>query len=273
MEPTTLDLAATAPTLDVDLLGRFAVRVDGVELAAQRWPGLRAAHLVQLLSLQPRRRLTRDRVIDALWPQLGPEAGSANLRKAVHHARQALGRHDAVVLQGGELLLWPGRAVRVDAEMFERDADAALSRRDAAACAEVARRYGGDLLPGTRYEAWTEATRERLQARHLELLRVAGQWDKLAQLEPTDEPAHRALMQRELELGNRPGALRWYAHLREALQETLAVTPDRQTEALYERCVAGLQPTGPAFVGRALPIAQALAWLARGPAERPGATT
>jgi tetratricopeptide (TPR) repeat protein len=102
------------------------------------------------------------------------------------------------------------------------------------------------------------------------LLRVAGQWDKLAQLEPTDEPAHRALMQRELEAGNRAAALRWYAHLREALQESLGVAPDRQTDALYERCIAGLQSTGPAFVGRALAIAQAMAWLARGPTERPG---
>lgn len=272
MQAVTLDLPApAAPTLDVCLLGRFAARVDGVELAAERWPSLRAAHLVQLLSLQPRRRITRDQAIDALWPLLEPDAGNANLRKAVHHARQALGRHDAIVVQGGELLLWPERPVVVDAELFERGADSALARRDAAACAEVARGYGGDLLPGTRYEGWTEATRERLRARHLELLRVSGQWDKLARLEPTDEPAHRALMQRELELGNRAGALRWYAHLREALQESLGVTPDRQTEALYERCVAGLQASGPAFVGRAMPIAQALAWLARDPADRPGA--
>jgi len=271
MERTQLDPSgAPLPTLEVDLLGRFAVRIDGAEIAPDRWPSLRAAHLVQLLSLQPRRRLTRDMVVDALWPQLEPDPGNANLRKAAHHARHALGRHDAVVMQGGEVLLWPERPMVVDAEDFERSADAALGRRDAAACAEAARGYGGDLLPGSRYETWTVATRERLHARHVDLLRVAGQWDKLARIEPTDEPAHRALMQRELEAGNRAAALRWYAHLREALQESLGVAPDRQTDALYERCVAGLQSNGPAFVGRALPIAQAMAWLGLAPAERPG---
>src|SRR5690606_40627360 len=56
-------------------------------------------------------------------------------------------------------------------------------------------------------------------------------------------------------------ALPIYAHLREALQHSLAVLPDRQTEALYERCLAGLQTTGPAFVGRALELAQLTAWL------------
>ena len=258
------------PTLHLKLLGGFAARIDGAALPPERWPSLRAAQLVQLLALQPRRRLTRDQVVDALWPQLEPDAGSANLRKAAHHARHALGRHDAVVMHGGEVLLWPERPVQVDAEDFERSADAALARRDAADCAEAARAYGGTLLPGSLYEAWTVAARERLHARHLELLRVAGLWDQLAQLEPTDEPAHRALMQRELQVGNRAAALRWYAHLREALQESFGVAPDRQTDALYERCVAGLQTGGPAFVGRALAIAQAMAWLGVGPAERVG---
>ena len=94
--------AADAPRgLVVSLLGGFSAAIDGVELAAQTWPSLRSTHLVQLLCLQPRQRMTRDEVIDALWPQLEPDAGAANLRKAIHHARQAMGRHDAIVLQAG----------------------------------------------------------------------------------------------------------------------------------------------------------------------------
>lgn len=262
--------AEPAPTLEVHLLGRFAVNVGSGELSAERWPSLRAAHLVQLLSLQPRRRTTRDQVIDALWPQLDPDAGAANLRKAIHHARQALGRHDAIVVQGGTVALWPDWPAVVDADVFMRRADAALARRDVAECAEAARSYGGELLPGARYEAWAEAGRERLHARHVDLLRASAQWEKLARIEPTDEPAHRALMQHELQAGNRAAALRWYAHLREALQHSLGVSPDAQTEALYERCLAGLRSSGPAFVGRALPLAQARAWLGMGPADRPG---
>ena len=115
--------------LDAFLLGRFAVAIDGVEVTAERWPSLRATQLVQLLCLQPHQRLTRDEVIDALWPQLDPEAGAANLRKAAHHARQALGRHDGIVLHAGEVLLWPERPVVVDAQRFEQRADAAADGR------------------------------------------------------------------------------------------------------------------------------------------------
>lgn len=256
--------------LDAFLLGRFAVAIDGIELAGDRWPSLRSAQLVQLLCLQPRQRLTRDEVIDALWPQLDPEAGAANLRKAAHHARQALGFHNAIVLQAGEVLLWPERLVMVDALRFEQRADAALTQCDPADCADAAATYMGDLLPGARFEPWVEATRERLRERQLQLLRASGQWERVAQLDPEDEAAHRALMQRELAAGNRAAALRWYAHLREALQKGLGVSPNAQTQALYERCISGLQVAGPAFVGRALFSAQAEAWLGMAPSERPG---
>lgn len=269
INPPTLPSGAFT-RLDAFLLGRFAIAIDGVELAGDCWPSLRAAQLVQLLCLQPRQRLTRDEVIDALWPQLEPEAGAANLRKAAHHARQALGRHDAIVLQGGEVLLWPERPVQVDALHFAQRADAALAQRDPADCADAASTYTGDLLPGARFEPWAEAMRERLRERQLQLLRTSGQWERLAQIDPEDEAAHRALMQRELAVGNRAAALRWYAHLREALQQGLGVSPDAQTQALYERCIAGLQVAGPAFVGRAQSSAQAAAWLGMAPNQRPG---
>ena len=271
MEPASSPESIDAPfQLEVFVLGRFAVAVDGVELAGPSWPSLRATHLVQLLSLQPRLRMTRDAVIDALWPQLEPEAGASNLRKATHHARQALGRHDGIVLSAGEVLLWPERPIVVDAQRFEGLAQAALLKHDLAQCAQAAAAYGGDLLPGARFEAWTEASRERLHALHLQLLRASAQWEQLAQLAPEDEPSHRALMQRELDAGNRAAALRWYAHLREALQHNLGVPPDARTEALYEQCVAGLALAGPAFVGRALECAQVGAFLALPAQQRPG---
>ncbi len=257
--------------LDVHLLGRFAVFVDQAEIPAQRWPSLRATQLVQLLSLAPRHRLTREQAIDALWPDLAPEAGAANLRKAAHHARQALGRHDGVLMQGGELQLWPDGSVVVDAQDFEVLARSALTAREPQACREVADRYAGDLLPSARYEMWAEPARERLHAYCIELLRASAQWERLAKLEPGDEPAHRELMRAELALGNRAAAIRWYAHLREALQRDFGVLPDSQTEAIYQRCIAGLQPTRAVFIGRGTLLAQALAWLEMPATDRPGA--
>ena len=170
--------------LGVHLLGRFAVFVDHAEIPAQRWPSLRATQLVQLLSLAPRHRMTRDQVIDALWPDLAADAGAANLRKAAHHARLALGRHDGIWMQGGELQLWSDGPLTVDSEDFEVQARSALALRDPHRCKKVADSYPGDLLPSASYEDWAEPTRERLRASFTELLRASAQWERLAQVEP-----------------------------------------------------------------------------------------
>jgi DNA-binding SARP family transcriptional activator/tetratricopeptide (TPR) repeat protein len=258
------------PRVQIRLLGTFSVSVDGRDVPQEQWPSLRSAQLVQLLGLAHGHRLLREQVIETLWPQLDPEAGGANLRKAAHHAREALGLRDAVVLQGGQVVLCPSMAMEVDAARFERLADEALPRRDPQACAEAASRYGGDLLPGAPYEAWADTARTRLRSRYLELLRASDQWERLAEAEPTDEPAHRQLMRRALDSGNRPAAIRWYSRLRTTLRQALGVSPDRETNALYEQCVAGLQRAGPAFIGRAIELAQAAAWLGAPPGQRSG---
>jgi DNA-binding SARP family transcriptional activator/tetratricopeptide (TPR) repeat protein len=271
-----MDVSATSGTVDprtrvaIRVLGGFAAAVDGVEVPADDWPSLRAVQLVQLLCLADGHRLLREQVIDTLWPQLDSEAGGANLRKAAHHARQALRSQDAVVLRGGQVMLFPSASLVVDAVRFERLAQAAMASRDPAACAEAAGAYGGGLLPASRYETWTEAARTRLRSRYLELLRAGALWEQLAEAESTDEPAHRELMRRALAAGNRAAAIRWYSRLRTALQQLLGVSPDRETEALYEQCVAGVRPSGPAFVGRQTELAQVAGWLSAPPGRRSG---
>jgi hypothetical protein len=105
----------------------FEVSVDGRRVPPQAWQQRRASELVQLLALAPRHRLHREQVIDALWPDLPPDAGAANLRKAAHYGRAALGSKEAVVLRQGQVSLWPDAELAVDAERFETDGKRALS--------------------------------------------------------------------------------------------------------------------------------------------------
>jgi DNA-binding SARP family transcriptional activator len=260
---------AAKPVL-IQLLGGF--RLDAGEgTGAQQQLSRRAGELLQLLSLQPQRSLLNEQVVEALWPHLDPEAGSANLRKAAYHARQFIGEADALVLRGGRVFLLPDRVVDCDALRFEQAADAALAARDPAACRAAASLYPGDLLPEARYEAWTEAPRRRLRDKYLNLLRHSGQLERLAQEEPADEAAHLALMRAELDAGRRSAALRWYGHLRDHLQQALGVKPGPEVEALYRECVAGVQGDAPAFVGRVLELVRVLALLRNASAGGPSA--
>jgi DNA-binding SARP family transcriptional activator len=248
---------ASTDQVRIELLGTFRVIVAGREPAVTGWPGRRSAELVQLLALADHHRLLRDQVVDALWPHLPLDAGAANLRKAAHHARQAVGRDDAVVLHGGGVSLFPSSRLDTDVETFERAAAAALRARDTAACADVAAAYAGSLLPGSLYEEWTQARRDHLAALHLELLRAGGQWARLAELDPSDEQAHRELMRAALVNGNRHAAIRWYGRLRSHLERELGLRPAPETQALYDECVAGIGRTGTAFVGRQFELASA----------------
>ncbi|MCX6464696.1 MAG: AAA family ATPase, partial [Pseudonocardiales bacterium] len=200
-------------------------------------------------------------MVDALWPHLAGPAGAANLRKAAHHARRALGDPRAVTLRSGQVELWPGRALETDVDCFERAADEALRGDDPAACAKAAALCTGELLPDALYEDWTRDRREHLQARHRALLRGAGDWERLLEVDPTDEAACRALMRGALDRGNRAAAIRWYGRLRAVLEKDLGVRPGPATDALYAECVAGLHPAGPELVGRQVELARVAAAL------------
>ena len=78
-----------------------------------------------------------------------------------------------LIARDGESLVLSSSAV-VDARRFEQEAAAAVRSAAAVEQAGLARaalaRYGGDLLPADRYEAWASAPRERLRRRYLDLL-------------------------------------------------------------------------------------------------------
>ncbi|HET7444588.1 MAG TPA: hypothetical protein VFJ57_08020 [Solirubrobacterales bacterium] len=210
--------------LDLTLLGGFEVRIDGEPVAEEAWTHGRSRDLVKLLALAPGHRLVRERVVEALWPQLDADAGVANLHKAAHHARRALGAAEAVVLRDGGVQLAPAAAVETDVERFEASGDPDL--------------YGGDLLPGDRYAAWTQERRQELRERQLEALREAGRWAELAAAEPADEAAQRALMRTRLAAGDRPGALAAYEALAAALAEH-GLQPSVGVVAFHARIAGG----------------------------------
>lgn len=246
----------------VEVLGQLRLVVAGRAVTAADLPTRRAAELLALLALAEGHRLAREQAVDRLWPHLDAAAGAANLRKAAHHARRAIGDPDAVVLRSGQVALFPGREITVDVDDFLRDADRALQARDGEACARVAAGWGGELLPDIPYEAWTQEPRRLAHDRLAELLRVAGAWARLMEVEPTDEAACRELMRAELAQGRRHAALRWYERLRVALARELGVKPSAETLVLYDRCTAGARLGERVFVGRERELAVAAAHLA-----------
>jgi predicted peroxiredoxin len=107
--------------LEVRLLGGFEVLGDGGRVPEEAWQRRRGAGLVKVLALARGHRLHRDQVIEALWPGLSYEAALANLHKAAHFARRAIGESDGVVVRGGRVSLAPGAVVETDVERSEAE--------------------------------------------------------------------------------------------------------------------------------------------------------
>lgn len=243
--------------LAVQLLSGFSVAVDGVAISGDAWRSRRAADVLKLLALAPGHRMHRAQVMEALWPESDPEASGTNLRKAVHFARLAIGDERAIVNERGVLVLGPGASVDSDVERFEAAAQRGLDVGDRAMCRAAAELYRGELLPDDVYESWSLEPRARLRRRYLDVLRAGALWDRLAEEDPTDERAARALMRDHLEAGERREAIRSFERLREALRDHLGVGPDPATVALYEDVLAleGAEPPSAADRAHAL-----LAW-------------
>jgi DNA-binding SARP family transcriptional activator/tetratricopeptide (TPR) repeat protein len=209
----------------ITMLGGFAVTVHGSTVDHGEWRRRQAAALVKILALTPGRTLHREQVIDRLWPELSVDEAAPRLHKAAHYARRAMGDQGSVVLTGESVTLFPRRDVRVDAQDFATLAELALAGRDREAAARAADSFSGELLPQDRYEPWVEDGRDRLHLLYLDVLRLAGRWDQLARVDPTDEEAHLHLITELIHRGQRRAALRQFERLERALRQELGVAP------------------------------------------------
>jgi DNA-binding SARP family transcriptional activator/tetratricopeptide (TPR) repeat protein len=243
-------------TAEIKLLGTFEVALDGHLVASDQWPRRQAASLVKVLALSPGRQRHREQLIDLMWPDLSVAEAAPRLHKLAHYARVALGGdRRAVVLRGETVALLPDVEVVVDVDVFEALADAALSGGSPAEAAAAAAAYGGTLLPGDLYEPWAERRREQLRLRYIELLRRAGQWDRLLTEDATDEEANLALMNGHVADGDHLAALRQFERLDAALRHELGVAPSRRVLAVRDRVLGALSAQQPdprrqALVGR-----------------------
>ena len=202
-----------------------------------------------MLALAREHQLHREQVIEALWPELPYDSALANLHKAAHFARRAIGESDAVVVRGGRVSLAPGAVVETDVDRFEAENDPAL--------------YSGELLPEDRYAEWASEARERLRLAYLRGLRARRRWEEVVAEEPADEEAHRSLMRRYTDAGDRSAALRQFERLSAALSQA-GLHPAAETLALHEEIVRGPAavapvPERPPIVGRASELAIARA--------------
>jgi DNA-binding SARP family transcriptional activator len=118
------------------LLGGFRVSVGARTVEGVSWRLRKAGSLVKLLALAEGHRLHRERVTDALWPDLDAKSAANNLYRTLHFARRALepandtAASRYLALTGDLLELCPEGSLWVDVEAFEEAATTARRARE-----------------------------------------------------------------------------------------------------------------------------------------------
>jgi predicted ATPase/DNA-binding SARP family transcriptional activator len=235
----------------IELLGRFAVLVDGTPIPDSQWRLRKSRSVVKLLALAPGRALHPERVQELLWPHREPGSASNNLRQAVYHARRALscgGGDGATLLATSGDLLTLAPEIELDVDDFEAAAARAETSREPADFERAIEAYTGELLSEDAYEDWVADRRRSLAERNVHLLlelaatrEPADAVDLLHRTivaDPLNEEAHRALMRAYAATGRRSQALAQYEALRRTLSDALAADPEPRTRELYRELLA-----------------------------------
>jgi DNA-binding SARP family transcriptional activator len=249
--------------LHVSLLGEQAITDDG---AGVRTCSSRAVALVAFLAVHAGSPQTRQRIAGLFWPDSTDAQALTNLRRELHHLRQALGNQPALVVTSRDLCWHDSETCGVDVRTFDIERTAAFAAAaaddDESVLLHATRaiaQYRGDLLPGV-YDDWLLEARSGLERQCVELCDLlcktraragdlAGAADaarRRVQLQPMEEIGYRTLMQLQADLGDRAGAMSTYHHRASSRSVNLA-SPGPDDLASVPA------PDGPRWPGRRAP--------------------
>jgi len=240
--------------VSIELCGEMRLEVAG-RRRERELPGRLGRVLLAYLALNHRRAVTRDELIEALWPSGGPADPAGTLSTLLSGVRRCVG---AELLQGrSELRLALPADARLDVETAAARvarSRAALDAGDAGAAAAEAEGavdvLERGLLRGVDVP-WLDAFRRELEDERLnalELLARAGlaaggagipraQWAsrQTIALAPFRESGYALLMEAQAAQGNAAEALDTYERLRRLMRDELGATPSPELRAAHQR--------------------------------------
>jgi len=216
----------------IQTLAGFNVLLSGQPVSAAAWKSKKARDLLKLLVSARGRPLTREQLIEALWPGEPVERTGNRLSVALSTVRAVLDpdrsfdQSHFVAAEEGTVRLRLDHVV-VDVEAFLADAEVALrawrekQTDDARAQLEEAEQsYGGDFLAEDLYEPWASAVREEARGAYADLVRALADatpgreatryYRRILDADPFDEQAHIGLVAALLEAGAHGEARRAY---------------------------------------------------------------
>ncbi len=254
--------SANGSSLRVYCMGKFRVFRDNEEIPAESWKSKKAKMLFKyLVHSRHRGFITRDVLMELLWPEEDPEKSINRLHDALYSLRKIL---DPVSMGSGNLFLLRegdsyslslGNEGWVDADRFQAEINLAKKEKNPEKALQLYLKaeniYQGDYLEEDIYVEWCEEERAGLKELYLEIIEKimafyekAGDYPraieyagKYLKIEKFTESIYRQLMTYYHQTGNKTMVIKTYEKCRENMKK-LDMPVSNDLEDLYQKLSA-----------------------------------
>jgi pimeloyl-ACP methyl ester carboxylesterase/DNA-binding SARP family transcriptional activator len=173
---------------EITTMGRFDVVVDGTPVPTSAWGSKRARTLLKRLVVARGWPVTRDELIEVLWPDDGDiDRLGARLSVQLSAVRR--------ILRGG--VIADRSSIRLDLDHIDVDIERWFAQTDDTA---IVAGHDGEFLPDDRYDDWSAPLRDEIRARFGAAARRLAEispatdaielWRRVLTQDPYDEGAH-----------------------------------------------------------------------------------
>ena len=243
------------PQLTVKLFGGLEVRIGDERIDPGKLRRQKVKTLLALLVLNRGRDVSRDRLMEAIWPGAAFDAARKNFYGIWSQLRIALSLPQGdcpYLIRQQNVCRLDGTLLRSDVADFDETCRTLMfGRMDtdgwARLSAEIDDRFSDELMPGERSTDAIERMRAECRVALVDALVAAsrrliaegraqeGLWfaRKALKRDASREDAYTALMEAQVAAGQRAAALDTYFSCRRYLTEELGIDPSLETMALY----------------------------------------
>lgn len=250
-------------------LGRFRAFIDGEQVHEERFRRLKAITLLRYLVAHRGGLVSREALLDMLWPSADPTRAPANLRVVLHDLRRGLepdlqkGEPSSYIVSRDNLIgLTSSLTVWTDADEFvrRRNKVANLINRNrledaSRECERALALYQGDYMEDEPYSDWCLFERGHLKEVYIDVLQRSASllvsrgevheaitvYRKAIDADPSREDNQRQLMLALFKVNRLTDAIKQYEECRMTLHDQIGVEPSRETSELYAKILAGNQ--------------------------------
>lgn len=261
----------TLPHISIKTMGQFKVLIDNKEIPAASWDGNKPKMLLKSIICRNGRHVSKEKLIDDIWPDATPRAGEKNFKVNLHRLRKVIEPvfnknvgYSVIQLESGQVSLDPA-LVSVDIFEFidlESKGRVCLAREEISLAMAYLKKaealYKGDFLSEDPYEDWISLKRQQLSADYIDILMTLarlheemgtpqlaiGYLKKIIATDQLHEEAHQNLMIVYADMGMKKTAENVYKEWYRTIRQELDTEPDEETQNIYRK-IKGLTHSGP----------------------------